>query len=99
MVSQPTGTTGSATEPVSDLARLPLAQLHAMQQAGLEILQCYHVLQKAGLNLVGEVLRDTLNRGETFYEFNHYPDDDVYDRDGQLRLPDRSVHHQPLGYG
>jgi len=81
MVSQPTGTTGSATEPVSDLARLPLAQLHAMQQAGLEILQCYHVLQKAGLNLVGEVLRDALNRGETFYEFNHYPDDDVYDRE------------------
>ena len=52
-----------------------------MQQAGLEILQCYHVLQKAGLNLVGEVLRDALNRGETFYEFNHYPDDDVYDRE------------------
>ena len=83
MVSQPTGTTGSAPEPVPapDLARLPPAQLHAMQQAGLEILQCYHVLQKAGLNLVGEVLRDALNRGETFYEFNHYPDDDVYDRE------------------
>ena len=35
---------------------------------------------KAGLNIVGEVLRDALNRGETFYEFEHYPADDVYDR-------------------
>lgn len=71
--------TGLVTAP--NLNQLSLAQLLVMQQAGLEILQCYHVLQKAGLNIVGEVLRDTLNKGETFYEFNHYPDDDVYDRE------------------
>ncbi len=64
-----------------DLSRLPLAQLQAMQHAGLEILECYRVLKKSGLNVVGEVLRDNLNKGETFYEFNHYPDDDVYDRE------------------
>ena len=68
-----------------DLASLPLAQLQTMQQAGLEILTCYRVLQKAGLNIVGEVLRDTLNKGETFYEFNHYPDDDVYDRESHAQ--------------
>ncbi len=62
-----------------DLTRLPLAQLHAMRDAGREILDCYRVLDKAGLNIVGEVLRDALNKGETFYEFNHYPADDVYD--------------------
>ncbi|GAB4118478.1 MAG: hypothetical protein Fur0026_07770 [Sideroxydans sp.] len=64
---------------------MPLAQLQAMQQAGQEIMTCYRVLQKAGLNLVSEVLRDALNKGETFYEFNHYPDDDVYDRDSHAQ--------------
>ena len=64
-----------------DLSLLPLAKLHAMRQAGLEILECYRVLEKSGLNIVGEVLRDALNRGETFYEFEHYPADDVYDRE------------------
>jgi len=63
-----------------DLAGLPTAQLKAMQRAGMEIKTCYRVLENAGLNIVGEVLRDTLNKGETFYEYNHYPDDDVYDR-------------------
>lgn len=64
-----------------DLTRLPLLQLHAMRQAGNVITDSYRVLRKAGLNIVGEVLRDLLNRGGTFYEFNHYPDDDVYDRE------------------
>ena len=73
--------TGPATGRVAapDLSVLPLDRLQAMQQAGLEIIECYRVLNKAGLNIVGEVLRDALNRGETFYEYNHYPDDDVYD--------------------
>ena len=79
--------TSSATAPARrvvaapDFSGLELLQLLAMQRAGLEILECYRVLQKAGLNIVGEVLRDALNRGETFYEFNHYPADDVYDRE------------------
>jgi len=64
-----------------DLSNLSLAQLQIMQHAGLEILECYRVLSKSNLNIVGEVLRDSLNKGETFYEFNHYPDDDVYDRE------------------
>lgn len=80
-------TTSPATGLVAppDFSGLSLAQLQAMQRAGQEILTCYRVLQKAGLNIVGEVLRDSLNKGETFYEFNHYPDDDVYDRDSHAQ--------------
>lgn len=68
-----------------DLTRLPLAQLQAMRQAGREIVEMYRVLKKAELNIVGEVLRDSLNRGETFYEFNHHPEDDVYDRESHAQ--------------
>ncbi|MDD2719820.1 MAG: hypothetical protein PHH47_00750 [Gallionella sp.] len=76
-------TTSPATGLVAapDLSTLPLVQLLAMQSAGLEIMECYRVLKKSEMNIVGEVLRDTLNKGETFYEYNHYPDDDVYDRE------------------
>lgn len=66
---------------VADLSLLSLAQLQSMQRAGLEIQEMYRVLKKAEMNIVGEVLRDSQNKGETFYEFNHYPDDDVYDRE------------------
>lgn len=75
--------TRAVAEP--DLSQLPLAQLQAMHRAGLEILESYRVLKKAGMNIVGEVLRDSLNKGETFYEFNHYPDDDVYDRESHAQ--------------
>jgi hypothetical protein len=48
-----------------------------MLDAGYEIRECYRVLEKAGLNVVGEVLR---GQGE-FIEMEHYPTDDVLDRD------------------
>ena len=82
-LSQPAPATGLESRLVvaPDLARLPLAQLQAMRLAGREILEMYRVLKKVELNIVGEVLLDALNKGETFYEFNHYPDDDVYDRE------------------
>jgi len=54
-------------------------ELLAMRAAGQEIAECYRVLAKGGLNIVGEVLR---GQGE-FVELNHYPDDDVFDRDTQ----------------
>jgi hypothetical protein len=47
-----------------------------MDAAGAEVLECVRVLEKTGDNLVGELLR---GQG-TFYEWNHYPDGDVYDR-------------------
>ncbi|MBI2311193.1 MAG: hypothetical protein HYU77_01635 [Betaproteobacteria bacterium] len=48
-----------------------------MLEAGEDILECYRVLGKAGLNVVGEVLR---GQG-TFVEFDHYPSEDVFDHE------------------
>jgi hypothetical protein len=64
-----------------DPSRLDREQLQAMLRAGEEALECRRVLAKAGLNLVGEVLR---GQG-TFYQFNHYPEGDVYDRDSHAQ--------------
>ena len=66
---------------VPALATLPRRQLEAMLTAGEEILECYRVLRKGGLNVVGEVLR---GQG-TFYEMNHYPDGDVFDPDSHAQ--------------
>lgn len=60
-----------------ELAQLPRAQLESMRNAGAEVLECLRVLDKGGLDLVSEVLR---GQG-TFYELEHYPPDDVFDRD------------------
>jgi len=54
-------------------------ELLKMHAAGQEITECYRVLAKGGLNIVGEMLR---GQGE-FIELNHYPGDDVFDRDTQ----------------
>ena len=62
---------------VPPLASLPRARLRAMLMAGAEVLECYRVLKKGGLNLVGEVLRGQ----ETFVEYQHYPAEDVFDPD------------------
>jgi hypothetical protein len=56
---------------------LPKAQRQRMLAAGAEILECYRVLRKGGLNVVGEVLR---GQGE-FVEYEHYPAGDVFDDD------------------
>jgi hypothetical protein len=60
-----------------DLSRLPRGQLARMRAAGEEIRECYRVLGKAGLNVVGEVLRGA----PQFREFDHYPEADVYDEE------------------
>lgn len=60
-----------------DMTELPRLRLKAMLAAGEEILECYRVLRKAGANVVGEVIKGA----ETFYEWNHYPDGDVYDQE------------------
>src|SRR4030065_1871260 len=64
-----------------DLGQLPRARLEAMRVAGAEVLECLRVLDKAGLDLVSEVLR---GQG-TFFELEHYPPDDVFDRDTQAQ--------------
>jgi hypothetical protein len=48
-----------------------------MLTAGRDVSECYRVLRKAGLNVVGEVLK---GQGE-FVEFDHYPADDVFDEE------------------
>lgn len=60
-----------------DFMALPRTQLENMVQAGAQIIECYRVLQKAGLNIVGEVLK---GQGE-FFELEHYPKDDVFDEE------------------
>jgi hypothetical protein len=50
-------------------------ELLAMRAAGEEVKECLRVLTKADLNVVGECLRDQ----GTFYEYDHYPQGDVYD--------------------
>jgi len=58
------------------LVALSPVRLAGMLAAGEEILECRRVLAKAGLNVVGEILR-----GKPFVELEHYPGDDVYDRE------------------
>lgn len=60
-----------------DFHSLPRKQLERMADAGAQILECYRVLNKAGLNIVGEILK---GQGE-FYELEHYPNEDVFDSD------------------
>lgn len=60
-----------------DLARLPRQQLEKMARAGEDILESYRVLRKAGLNVVGEILKW---QGD-FYQMKHYPEGDVFDRE------------------
>ena len=57
------------------VAALPRARLLELLQAGREVLECQRVLKNANINLVSEVLCGQ----ETFTEFNHYPDADVFD--------------------
>jgi hypothetical protein len=62
---------------VAPLDTLERARLEAMLAAGDEILECYRVLGKGGLNIVGELLK---GQG-TFYEYDHFPKGDIYDEE------------------
>jgi hypothetical protein len=58
-----------------ELTDLSDEQIRTSLAATTEIRECYRVLEKGGLNIVGEVLR---GQGQ-FYELDHYPKDDVFD--------------------
>jgi hypothetical protein len=58
-----------------DFGALPGSELRAMQAAGEKVLESVRVLDNTNDNIVGELLRDS----DTFYEWNHYPEGDVYD--------------------
>ncbi|MBI4184217.1 MAG: hypothetical protein HY521_09495 [Proteobacteria bacterium] len=62
--------------PAIDFTQLPPERLARMAEAGREILAVYRALERGGDNVVGEILRGV----ETFYEWGHYPEGDVYDR-------------------
>lgn len=66
---------------VAALTNFPRPELEAMLAAGDEIAECYRVLRKGGLNVVGEVLK---GQGE-FFEMSHYPKGDIFDRDTQAQ--------------
>lgn len=52
-------------------------RLLRMREAGREVQECYRVLEKVDANVVGEILK---GQG-TFYEWDHYPEGDVYDHE------------------
>lgn len=58
-----------------DKTMLDQSQLAEMLTAGEEILECYRVMKKVKLNVVGECMK---NQGK-FIKFTHYPQGDVYD--------------------
>jgi len=62
---------------MTNLNTLSKERLQAMSEAGQRVLECYRVLQKTNHNVVGELL-DT---AEDFFEWDHYPDGDVYDHE------------------
>ena len=53
-----------------------------MTEAGRTVIECHRVLAKTGDNVVGELLRGA----GTFYEFNHYPDGDIYDSESHAQF-------------
>jgi hypothetical protein len=64
-----------AAEPAEWLEGVPRHGLHAMLEAGREVLEWRRILAKTGDNVVGLVLR---HEGP-FYILDHYPKGDVYD--------------------
>lgn len=60
-----------------DWNALSTERLRRMARAADEIEECYRVLKKGGINIVGEILKDQ----GTFYEMEHYPANDVYDNE------------------
>ena len=75
-ILDPCGAPDPCPAPGVLLEGLPPPSLANMLAAGAEILECRRVLAKAGLNIVGEVLG-----GQPFVELEHYPADDVFDRE------------------
>ena len=61
---------------IDTLMDLPRERLEEMRDAGDRVLECLRVLSVTDDNIVGELIKNE----ETFYEWNHYPDGDVYDQ-------------------
>ena len=64
------------TEHQLDMAKQPTKRLRMMLAAGGDVLEVWRVLALTDDNVVGEILR---HQG-TFFQWDHYPKGDVYDR-------------------
>lgn len=62
---------------VPDFSEMSRDGLEATVAAGEEVVEIERLLARTDDNVVGELIKDQ----ETFYEWNHYPDGDVYDPD------------------
>jgi hypothetical protein len=80
--------------PLPDLRSVPAHRRERMLRAGEELLECYRVLRKGGLNIVGEVLK---GQGQ-FIELEHYPRNDVYDQDSGAQYY-YHAHRGPVEHG
>lgn len=58
-----------------DLTRESVSRLEDMADAAQWVIEAYRVLNKSKTNIVAEILRGT----DTFYQWDHYPENDVYD--------------------
>ncbi len=76
-----------------DLKDLPVEEIESMATAGAEVMECLMALSKTGDNVVAEALK---GQG-TFYEFNHYPEGDVYDSETHSQYYYHS--HRPAEHG
>jgi len=74
--TEPNTTEGILSIDPIDMNELPTGTLREMLAAGDVVANCHRVLSNTGDNIVGELIKDA----GTFYEWQHYPDGDVYDR-------------------
>ncbi|HSE77916.1 MAG TPA: hypothetical protein VLG66_07920 [Alphaproteobacteria bacterium] len=72
------------------MSRMSMAELRRMAGGADDVQRSTAVLAKTGDNVVSEVLRGV----ETFYEWEHYPPDDVYDRETHSQF---YYHAHPAG--
>ncbi|MCC9626097.1 hypothetical protein LPB41_30880 [Thalassospira sp. MA62] len=56
--------------------------LEKLLAAGRDVMECHRVLTVTSDNIVGELIK----HAGTFYEWNHYPEGDVYDRQSHAQF-------------
>ena len=66
---------------MTDFNALSMEQLEIMAETGCEVVEWQRVLAKTGDNVVSEVLPE--NR--TFYQFDHCPPGNIYDRESHTQ--------------
>ena len=71
-----------ATDIPLDFGSLPRERLERMAAAGEDVVECHRILANTSDNIVGELLRGV----ETFYEWDHYPEGDVYDHESHAQF-------------